>query len=176
VVWVLTAVVNPLSNNTEKPADSLLAVLKDIHSAAPADWWPPAPGWWILTIVTVILLSWLGKKLYRVWKRYRFKVMVKAMLVDVFQSHSEQPRQLLVELNQLFKRWLSSQGAHGLQQITGTAWAAYLQAGTSVNEAEKKAIETLATAQYQTGVPVYDAELLQTWALRWLDARVVMNG
>ncbi|MCF6264504.1 MAG: DUF4381 domain-containing protein [Xanthomonadales bacterium] len=168
--------VNPTPNTVEKSADNLLGLLKDIHSAAPADWWPLAPGWWILTIAIVILLSWLGKRLYRAWKRYRFKVMVKTMLVDIFQTYSEQPRELLVELNQLFKRWLTNQGAHGLQQLSGAAWAAYLQGGTSVNEAEQKVIETLATAQYQTDIPVYDVELLKAWALRWLAARVVING
>lgn len=168
--------VSPAPNIAEKPADNLLALLKDIHPAAPADWWPPAPGWWVLTIVITILLIWLGNKLYRAWKRYRFKVMVKAMLVDIFQRRAEQPRELLMELNQLFKRWLTSQGAQGLQQLSGAGWAAYLQGGTPVSDTERKAIETLATAQYQTDFPDYDAELLQSWALRWLDTRVVVNG
>lgn len=167
---------NPAPSSVEKPAENLLGLLKDIHPAAAADWWPPAPGWWVLIISTAILLSWLGIKLYRAWKRYRFKVMVKAMAHDVFQQHSEQPRELLVELNQIFKRWLSSQGMQGVQNLSGAAWAAYLQGGTPVNEAEISAIEILATAQYQPDLPIYDAAVLQSWALRWLDKQVVING
>lgn len=167
---------SPDFNTTAQSADSLLALLKDIHPAESASWWPPAPGWWILAFVSAVLLWWLGNKLFKAWKRYRFKLMVKAMLAALFQQHADQPRELLVELNQLFKRWLGSQGIQGVQHLAASDWAAYLQSDMAVSEAEKTVIETLASAQYQSLVPDYDIELLKAWSQRWLNSREMNRG
>jgi hypothetical protein len=42
--------------------------LRDLALPAPAPWWPPAPGWWILGagLVTAGLVA-----LWRAWRRYR---------------------------------------------------------------------------------------------------------
>ncbi len=167
---------SPDSNRVEKSADSLLALLKDIHPAESAAWWPPAPGWWLLVIVTAVICWWLGNKLFKAWKRYRFKKMVKAMLAELFQRQAGQPRELLVELNQLFKRWLASQGGQSAQHLTGVDWAQYLQDGMHSSAAEKAVIETLACAQYQLEVPDYDIQLLEAWAQRWLNSREMLRG
>ena len=52
----------------------LLSQLRDIHSAAPVSWWPPAPGWWVLGLLLLVLLAWLGRRVvahYRVHQRRR---------------------------------------------------------------------------------------------------------
>lgn len=44
------------------PAADPLAGLRGYHLPAPVDWWPPAPGWWILAGLLAILagvLTWL---------------------------------------------------------------------------------------------------------------------
>lgn len=48
-------------------------VLRDVHVPASPDWWPPAPGWWIvagvLVLVLAMLVGWRGarKRRLRRW-------------------------------------------------------------------------------------------------------------
>ena len=37
-----------------------LALLRGYHMPDPIDWWPPAPGWWLLLILTIGLGSAAG--------------------------------------------------------------------------------------------------------------------
>ncbi len=168
---------SPDSNTVNRSADSLLALIKDIHPAAPADWWPPAPGWWLLTFLVLLLLWWLGRWMISAWRRFKFKRMVTAMLTTLFREPSVSPRQLLVELNQLLKRWLSSQGNNSVQYLTGPAWAEYLlTTSKEISAKEKIAIEVLASGHYQNKVPEYEPKILQNWAERWLNWQEKSNG
>ena len=65
--------------------------LRDIHSAAPLEWWPPAPGWWVLALLTVLLAVWGVRYLraqYRVW---RLKQALKAEFAGIL-SHYQSNR------------------------------------------------------------------------------------
>lgn len=44
--------------------------LKDIHLPDPVSWWPPAPGWWLLPVVLVLLYA-LGRVLAGTLRRRR---------------------------------------------------------------------------------------------------------
>ena len=51
-----------------------LSQLKDIHLPDPVSWWPPAPGWWgllILVIILTVISLWLYRR-YQVnrWRKY----------------------------------------------------------------------------------------------------------
>ncbi|MGD2138441.1 MAG: DUF4381 family protein, partial [Gammaproteobacteria bacterium] len=38
-------------------ADDPLAALRPLHPPAPVEWWPPAPGWWVLGVLLLALLG-----------------------------------------------------------------------------------------------------------------------
>jgi hypothetical protein len=40
----------------QPPADPL-AGLRGYHLPDPVGWWPPAPGWWVLALLTLVLLA-----------------------------------------------------------------------------------------------------------------------
>ena len=44
-------------------SEELLAQLADIHLPEPVSLWPPAPGWWVLAILLLIGLFFLGRRL-----------------------------------------------------------------------------------------------------------------
>lgn len=63
-----------------------LANLRDIHLPAEAGWWPPAPGWWILAALLLLLpLLWYGWQRWN--KRERSPVYRRAALAELEQLH-----------------------------------------------------------------------------------------
>ena len=41
------------------PLSDPLAELRGYHPPDPVSWWPPAPGWWLLALLILGLLTWV---------------------------------------------------------------------------------------------------------------------
>jgi hypothetical protein len=52
----------PMNNDT-----SSLDNLRDIVVPSAVPWWPPAPGWWIVSAVLLVMLIVAGYRAWRVW-------------------------------------------------------------------------------------------------------------
>jgi len=83
----------------------LLSQLRDIHTTPPLPWWPPAPGWWVLVSILLLVLVWLGR---RGMARYRVGQRRKQMLAWVEQLNNSvdaerEPQVWLATLNRIFK-------------------------------------------------------------------------
>ncbi|VAW51376.1 FIG00657500: hypothetical protein [hydrothermal vent metagenome] len=79
--------------------------LKDIHLPEPISWWPLAPGWWILFISIVVIIT----ALFFVIKLYRNKQLkrdIKAELESIKQQfqQSQNKSQLAKSLSALLRR------------------------------------------------------------------------
>lgn len=142
--------------------------LKDIHLPDAIDWWPPAPGWWLMALL-LIVLAWLARHFY---KRLTRKSAVKSAKAALNQLRKQpiEPRQTLTELSALLRRTAISTGKrHEIAGLTGQAWLAYLDQSLPDAPFSQGVGRCLADAHYRP-VPLGDIDFDALFALceRWL--------
>ena len=147
--------------------------LRDIHLPDAVSWWPPAPGWWVLSA----LLALLALALILILRRYRRRSLVRAarrVLDQAFARHAEggDARPLLAEVSLVLRRTaLSYFPRDEVAGLTGETWLAFLD--RDLEPAKLRggfrtgAGRILATGPYATQSSV-DAEALRTLCDAWL--------
>ncbi len=103
--------------------------LKDLHLPPVPGFWPLAPGWWVLTIIVIILAIWGIHKLLKTrhrkqqWKRLE---LIWQTSHDDYQQHQDKTR-LARELSQLLRRYVRHHQVNSkAMDLTGEAWITYL--------------------------------------------------
>ncbi len=147
----------------------LLSQLRDIHSAAPVPWWPPAPGWWVLALLVLVLLVWAGR---RMLARYRLHQRRKQMLgwVDHLNANIDpdsNPQAYLSTLNRIFK--LVALRAFPDQQcavLNGQEWAGFLIEKTK-NVPSAESLGVLASGPYDPA-PKFDPDQMSELTRCWI--------
>ena len=147
----------------------LLSQLRDIHAAPAAPWWPPAPGWWVIALLLLALLVWLGR---RVLARYKVRQRRKQMLgwIDHLNANTDpqrEPHAYLSTLNRIFK--LVALRAFPAQQcasLAGQGWADFLRANMK-NSNESEALNVLATGPYDPA-PEFDPQVMSDLTRFWI--------
>lgn len=152
--------------------ESLISKLNPIHEPDPISWWPPAPGWWLLTIL-LPLLTWL---VYRLYKRITRNTAIKAakkLLVQIKQDNQRDNRQKLQDLSQLLRRTaLSTANRNECAGLTGAAWLTYLDRNLQGAPFSQGVGKLLAEAPYRHSQPSAN-EITQLVNLceNWLNAQ-----
>ena len=147
----------------------LLSQLRDIHTAPPVPWWPPAPGWWVLAGVLLLSLVWLGR---RGVARYRDRQRRKQMLAWVDHLNSavdaqHEPQVWLATLNRIFKLVALRAFPHEhCAVLAGQAWVDFLVSQIGKPEAAGT-LAALATGPYDPA-PRFDAEKLSELTRLWI--------
>lgn len=144
--------------------------LRDIHLPEAIGWWPPAPGWWILLAVTILLGYWLLRH-YRAWQKRRIiRRSVEAELQAIdneFQQHRN-THQLVQDLSILLRRVAMSLASR--QKVAGQVGEQWLQQLDELANTRLFDTETgrqLITAPYQPEARVDSQALLKICRL-WL--------
>jgi len=104
-----------------------LAALRDIHLPAPVEWWPLAPGWWLLIALGVASLIAVAIYLYRHIKRnaYRHQALLQ---LQQLAGPGERNSLWLQSLNELLKRCAHSAYPQGhTSSLHGKTWCNFLQ-------------------------------------------------
>lgn len=100
--------------------------LRDIHLPPPPDFWPPAPGWWLLVAILLALLAWA---LVIAWRRARLRQAQRrllALLDELERRGTHEPRQL-AQLSILLRRIALMHYPRGeVAGLAGEAWLHFL--------------------------------------------------
>lgn len=131
--------------------------LRDIHLPAEPSWWPPAPGWWLLTVLVVVMLG-LGVRAALRWLRARRRMR---LLQAEFAAAADvaDPLLRLRALSELLRRAarLADPLAPALQ---GEAWLAFLDRYTGDSAFTQGAGRMLLDAPYRAAAVDRDVDAL----------------
>ena len=134
------------------PLDNPLSNLRDIHLPEPVSAWPPAPGWWILTVLLISLTAWLSWKL---WKKYQQKHLYRISNLSMNQLQEEfadhQNSHLLIrQYSSLLRRIALAQfPRQQVASLTGTSWLEFLDRSASTNLFNAELGQLLINSPYQ---------------------------
>ena len=156
--------------------NSPLADLKDIHIPAEPGWWPPAYGWWLVTLLVLSLLVWLG---YYLIKRHRLN-LAKRQALQHLAGLSANSVNWPLELNSLLKRVVQTyQPQVASQALYGEAWVSLLcQALPAKKQADfSHKMHTFQHALYQPQVAQQlDFAEYQTLVKDWIKQARLSSG
>lgn len=147
--------------------DPLTLPLRDIQLPAPAAWWPPAPGWWLLCALAVLVplvgFAWSAQRQRTALRRAALREL------DGLRAHAADPARFAAEASLLLRRVsLALDPGRRHITLTGEAWLARLRAIAPGLEdpALGAALLTAPYAQHAT----LDALTLQPALERWIRA------
>jgi hypothetical protein len=94
--------------------------LNDIVAPAPVGWWPPAPGWYLLAVLLLAVLAYLGVRWWLSWQRNRYR---RAALNELRSIGGQR----LQELPALLKRTaLACWPREQVAALSGVEWHRFL--------------------------------------------------
>lgn len=105
-----------------QPAPTLQ--LKDVHPGIAPDWWPPAPGWWLLLGVALLLALWLG----RWWLLRHRRRRELARYFDETLARTASPPAQVAAMSELLRRAARRIDPRA-DRLQDEAWLAFLDAG-----------------------------------------------
>ncbi|MEN8142961.1 MAG: DUF4381 domain-containing protein [Thermodesulfobacteriota bacterium] len=146
-----------------------LTQLRDIHLPEPVSWWPPAPGWWLMALVAVVLLVVGGRALLKYIRRNRYRRVALAELRRLRGKKTKYTAQELLErLASLLRRVaIQSCGRQQVASLVGERWLRFLDETGSTDQFTGGAGRMLGEDHYHHEVKKISAELFQL-AEKWI--------
>jgi hypothetical protein len=142
------------------PDPGSLDRLHDIVAPAPVPWWPPAPGWYVVGgLVLVLLGAGLWAALVR-WERNGYR---RAGLKEL-ERITRDPRApgAVVEIAELLKRVaLAAFPRARVASLTGETWLRFLDATAATDVFTRGAGRVLGDAAYRSTVALDPGEFSQ---------------
>ena len=142
--------------------------LHDIVPAPAAGFWPPAPGWWIVTGVFLLLGYFLLRRLVRYWHQHR---MQTRLMQELERISTKQPEQVVTDISKLLRRVaLASYARDEVACLNGDAWLCFLDKTGGDGNFQKGIGQKIATLPYSSQQQLSDSEnqALLALARKWL--------
>ncbi len=141
--------------------DNQLKTMADIHLPDQISWWPPAFGWWIVLIVTLLLMYLIYKVIRKKLHQGKYKKQARKELQTI--SHFWKKHQNLIatssRLSVLIRRIAlanNQSGKHGTKNkrtqvasLTAQQWLLYLEQQPGLTDCSKLYKEILIQLPYQ---------------------------
>ena len=139
--------------------------IKDIHLPLSPEQWPPAPGWWLLAFLGLLLFAWAVLRLFRRWQRYRVQKEI-LMTLDALQREHDAGSvpEFLAEVSILLRRVAMMKFPHQqVAALTGKGWLSFLDLHGGNGEYANGVGQVLSSGPYvRDGEVDKDALLLLT--------------
>lgn len=145
--------------------------LRDIHLPGPPDFWPPAPGWWVLTAVMLGLAAWGGLWLWRQIKIRHQRRRILAMLEQLERSSAGTVTpEFLAQLSRLTRRLaLTRFPRQEIASLTGQDWLRFLDNSGGDGRFSQGPGRVLAHGPYMRRLPDdVDSRALTSLVRQWI--------
>lgn len=109
--------------------DADVLPLRDLHLPEPVSWWPPAPGWWVLAALTLVL----GAVAAWTWRRHRRLSTRRAALdtlaaIERAYAGDRDGHRYAIAVSALLRRTALGYRGRAAAGVTGPEWLACLAA------------------------------------------------
>jgi hypothetical protein len=147
----------------------LLEQLRDIHSAVEPGWWPPAPAWWFLGVLVLVLLIGLVRLAAKRWavRKRRARLLAALNAIQAQYDPAAPASDYLAQLNRLF-RVVAIRAFPGTtsSRLQGAAWVDFMRS-LLPDGANTDSLAALETGPYQPEAE-FDAAGLYAMAKEWV--------
>ena len=151
------------------PVDPL-AQLHDIQLPVAIDAWPPAVGWWIISLLGIGILGYLGFLSLRHWRKNQYRREAIADLQKLLHSYHEDTASInyLALYNNLLKRVAMSHFRRDqVASLSGEAWVAFLDNSGNTQEFSMGSGQSLIQGNYAPASD-FDAKELHKIGYAWI--------
>lgn len=143
----------------------LLELLRDVHAPPPPPLWPPAPGWWVLTLCIALLAAWA---LWRAWPWLASQPLRWLGLRALRDGRDLPPGERLLLINGMLRRLIRAQApGHPALTYSGSRWLAFLDDSARMQGFSKGFGRCLGRELYRPQ-PEADIERALSLARRWI--------
>ncbi|MEM9305029.1 MAG: DUF4381 family protein [Pseudomonadota bacterium] len=141
--------------------------LRDVHAALTPPWWPPAPGWWVVAVLSLLALGLLAWRGWHGWQRHRRRQRLLAELALAIGAESD--LDYLRAVADFCKRLLLHEGGRqDLAVASGEGFADALAEPWSEDDRYRDAARALALDQYRPATTVV-REPVTALAQAWIE-------
>ena len=147
-----------------------LAQLRDIHLPQAITWWPPAPGWWLIAVLCLLLVAAISGYFYRRYQRNSFRRQALQLLQGHFLDwqQSGDTSLYMQQVNTVLKRTaLLRFPDSNVAALSGPQWMVFLDRH-SPQSSPGFSNGPLTQGPYAPPAAEQDVEALQRLALAWL--------
>lgn len=132
--------------------------LADIQEPVLNTFWPPAPGWWLLTLLVILVLAYGFRFFWRKWQKALPLRQAKAELRLIKEQHQS------AELNELLKRLVHCYSPrHPVLSAPVKQWQDFLQ-----QQLPQHSLPDLQAVLYKQQPDQADFALYLQFATQWL--------